>query len=64
MDYGPDRTDLADRVRHLSGLHVGLLDPDELRDFNAACDAGVAQRDYRGPGGMLGLAKVKFNNSE
>lgn len=42
----------------LNGLFVGQLDPDDLRVFNAACEAGLARRVYQGVAGFLGLAVV------
>ena len=42
----------------LCGLYVAMLDDDELTAFNAACREGRAYRDYSGPAGMFGVAKV------
>jgi len=44
----------------LDGLYVGLLDSDELAVFEQAIKDGKACRSYEGPGGMLGLSKVKL----
>jgi hypothetical protein len=41
-------------------LHVGQLDPEELKTFDLLVDHGRARRDYSGPLGLLlGLAMVR-----
>lgn len=49
---------MREAIKRLEGLFVGQLDGDELELFYAAVTAGIAFRDYRGPSGFLGLAKV------
>jgi len=44
----------------INGLYVGQLSQDELRWFEEAVSTGRAWRDYDGPHGALGLAKVKL----
>lgn len=52
----------ADRetTQHVNGLYVGMLNDDELESFERCIQDQIALRDYDGPGGFLGLAKVKF----
>lgn len=42
------------RILGLKGMHVALLDPDELETFNDMCQIGLAYRDYN----FLGIARV------
>ena len=44
----------------LDGLYVGQLSEGELRMFDQAVKDGWAVRSYNGPGGWLGLAKVRI----
>ncbi len=44
----------------MEGMHVGLLDEDELRVFENAVAKGWATRSYEGAGGFMGLAKVRL----
>ena len=50
---------MADLERCVN-LFVGQLDADELAAFKRAVKEGKARYDYSGPGGLLGLAKVKL----
>ena len=50
----------AAELAKMNGLFVGQLDPDELRVFNSAVEAGYARRSYEGSSGFLGLAKVRI----
>lgn len=49
---------MLETLQRINGLHVGALDRQELQAFNQAVAAGLAKRDYSGPSGILGLAKV------
>ena len=44
----------------IDGLHVGLLNDDELAWFDAECAAGRARRSYEGAAGFMGIAKVRI----
>lgn len=48
-----------DTLHRIDGLHVGMLDEDELAVFNEACRRQQARRNYQGVGGLMGLAKVQ-----
>jgi hypothetical protein len=48
-------------VRNVNGLFVGMLTPEEMDAFNYLVAKGVARRDYTGPGGFMGLAKVRLD---
>jgi hypothetical protein len=50
----------CDLIRPLDGLHIGMLTTTELSALSRLVVAGLADRDYSGPGGMLGLGKVVF----
>ena len=50
-------------IANCDGLYVGLLTPEELAEFNLWVAAGKAWRSYQGPGGELGLAKVRIGHS-
>ncbi|MCP4410753.1 MAG: hypothetical protein GY807_24035 [Gammaproteobacteria bacterium] len=43
-----------------NGLYVGILDEDEIQALNILEEAGEAMRSYEGPGGFLGLSKVRL----
>ncbi len=55
----------ADRetTKHVDGLYIGMLDADEMESFNQCVKDEIACRDYSGPGGLLGLAKVKYTGA-
>jgi hypothetical protein len=52
----------ADRelIKHVNGLYIGFLDSEELDSLDRCIQDKVALRDYDNPGGILGLAKVKY----
>jgi hypothetical protein len=52
-------SDLA-LVAPLDGLHLGSLTATELSALSRLVVAGLADRDYSGPGGFLGLGKVRM----
>ena len=52
--------DDLDVLRSLNGLHMGLLDEKEMDSFERLRQAGMAQRDYSGPSGFLGLARLRL----
>ena len=43
----------------LNGLYVGMLSDEEMELLDRCIKAGIAERSYQGPSGMLGLAKVR-----
>lgn len=45
-------------LRENTGLHVGLLNRDEMARFHRLVHEGLAQRTYEGAAGLLGVAKV------
>lgn len=47
----------------INGLYVGMLTPEEMAWFEQQIAEGKAARDYSGPGGIFGLAKVKITNT-
>lgn len=51
---------MEEAVRHLNGLFVGQLTPDELELFELAVERGLAYRSYEGGAGFMGLAKVRI----
>lgn len=51
---------MIDALKHIEGLFVGQLDPDELKLFNLCCEHGLAYRAYEGGAGLFGLAKVRL----
>jgi len=46
-------------ISRIDGLYVGMLDADEMAEFNDLCSRGLMRRDYGGTGGFLGLAKAR-----
>lgn len=42
------------------GLFVGILDENQLEEFNQAVKDGKARRSYEGAAGFMGLAKVRW----
>lgn len=59
----PSLGSIIETVRRVEGLHVGLLTEDEQDAFRSAVLLGLAYRQYEGPAGFLGLAKVRLTNS-
>lgn len=47
-------------LTRIVGLHVGQLDEAEMAAFNRCCHKGYAKRDYSGPAGVFGVAKVAW----
>lgn len=47
-------------LHEMDGMFVGLLDDDEIAEFDRAVKAGKARRSYEGAGGFMGLAKVRL----
>lgn len=48
-------------LERLDGMHVGLLDNEELWLFEKAVADGMAYRSYEGGSGFMSLAKVRFH---
>lgn len=48
-----------DLVHRLNGMFVGQLNEEELMSFQRCVADHSAWRDYSGPSGFLGLAKVR-----
>jgi hypothetical protein len=48
------------RLNEMEGFFVGMLDDEELAEFERAIDAGRARRVYEGASGLMGLAKVRL----
>ena len=51
--------DLA-RLDGLDGVHMGMLDAEEMDAFNRLKDAGLAMREYSGPAGFFGVARLRL----
>lgn len=50
---------MRDELSAIDGLYVGMLTVDEIEMLNHAVAEGRAIRSYEGPGGLLGMAKVR-----
>ncbi len=52
-------------LERIDGLHVGMLDADEMRVFKAAVKEGRAERGYSSAGALLmGIATVHMIRQE
>ena len=51
---------MVTHLEHINGLFIGQLTDEELNAFNQAVRDGLAQRDYSGVAGLLGLGKVRI----
>ena len=49
-----------DLIEPLDGLHVGMLTIKELEALGRLVRAGLADREYSGTSGLLGLPKVRI----
>jgi len=58
--YPDENVDARRTVQSLDGLYVGQLDAEEMLAFNIGIREGFACREFRGAGGLLGLAKVRY----
>ena len=47
-------------LHEMDGMFVGLLDNNEIAEFERAVEDGKARRSYEGAGGFMGLAKVRL----
>lgn len=47
-------------LKNLNGIHLGLLDDEEIEALDLLCSKGKAKRLYEGACGFMGLAKVKL----
>lgn len=48
------------RLDEMDGMLVGMLDDEEIAEFDRAVKDGKARRSYEGAGGFMGLAKVRL----
>lgn len=56
----PDYSSDIELVRPLDGLHVGQLTIPELEALGRLVRAGLADREYSGAPGFLGLPRVRM----
>lgn len=47
-------------LRHMDGLHLALLDDEERAAFARLRTAGLAQVEYRGAAGFLGIGRLRL----